>query len=50
VTGRPVREAAATLPPEVVRAAEERGRAREWRATVEELLAELAAEPSEPTK
>ncbi|NLS78164.1 MAG: hypothetical protein GXY76_12985 [Chloroflexi bacterium] len=44
VMGRPVGEAAAALPPEAVRAAEERGRAREWRSTVEELLAELAAE------
>jgi hypothetical protein len=33
--------AAATLPPEVVAAAQERGRARELDATVAELLVEL---------
>jgi hypothetical protein len=41
VFGRHVSGAAATLPPEVVAAAQERGRARDLWATVEELLAEF---------
>ena len=44
VVGREVRAAAETLAPEVRAAAEERGRARDLDATVEELLAELATE------
>jgi predicted ATPase len=39
--GRPIREAAKSLPPEVVAAAQERGRARDWESTAKELLAEL---------
>jgi hypothetical protein len=42
VAGRHIRAAAAALPPEVVAAAGERGRARDLRATAEELLAELS--------
>jgi len=41
VAGRHIAAVAATLPPEVVAAAQERGRARDLDATVEELLAEL---------
>jgi tetratricopeptide (TPR) repeat protein len=41
VAGRHIAEVAATLPPEVVAAAQERGRARDLDATVAELLAEL---------
>lgn len=41
VVGRHIAAAAATLPPEVVLMAQERGRAREVWATVEELLVEL---------
>jgi predicted ATPase len=41
VAGRYIAAVAATLPPEVVAAAQERGRARDLWATVEELLAEL---------
>ena len=40
VVGRPIAEAAESLPPEVVTAAKERGRARDMNATLEELLAE----------
>jgi tetratricopeptide (TPR) repeat protein len=40
VVRRPIAEAAATLPPEVVAAAKERGRARDIQTTLEELLAE----------
>ena len=41
VAGQHIAAAAATLPPEVVTAAQERGRARDLEATVAELLAEL---------
>ena len=41
VAGREIDALAATLPPEVVAAAQERGRARDLWATVEELLGEL---------
>jgi predicted ATPase len=41
VAGKHIAAAATTLPPEVVAAAQERGRARDLWATVEELLAEL---------
>jgi tetratricopeptide (TPR) repeat protein len=41
VFGRHIAAAAATLPPDVVAAAQERGRQRELWATVEELLTEL---------
>jgi hypothetical protein len=41
VAGRHVAAAAASLPPDVVAAAQERGRARDLEATVAELLAEL---------
>jgi predicted ATPase len=40
---RPIAEAAKALPPEVVAAAQERGRVRDWEATVQELIAELSA-------
>jgi hypothetical protein len=43
VIGKPIAEAAATLPSDVARAAEERGQALAWEATVLELLAELGA-------
>jgi hypothetical protein len=39
--GRHIAAVAATLPPEVVAAAQERGRARDLEATVAELLTEL---------
>jgi tetratricopeptide (TPR) repeat protein len=41
VAGREIAVAAASLPPDVVAVAQERGRARDLRATAEELLAEL---------
>jgi tetratricopeptide (TPR) repeat protein len=41
IAGKHIAAAAAALPPEVAAAAEERGRARDLWATVEELLAEL---------
>ena len=41
VAGSHIAAVAATLPPEVVAAAQERGRARGLEATVAELLAEL---------
>lgn len=41
VCGRPIAAAAASLPPEVVQAAQERGRAREWLATFKRLQAEF---------
>jgi hypothetical protein len=41
VAGKHIAAVAATLPPEVVAAAQERGRARDLEATVAELLAEL---------
>jgi tetratricopeptide (TPR) repeat protein len=41
VAGREIAAAAATLPPDVVAAAQERGRARDLWVTMEELLAEL---------
>jgi predicted ATPase len=40
VVGRPIAEAAATLPPEVVVAAKERGRTRDVQATLKELIEE----------
>ena len=40
VVGKPIAEAAASLPPDVVAAARERGRARDMQATLEELIAE----------
>jgi hypothetical protein len=40
VVGKPIAEAAARLPPDVVAAARERGRARDIQATLEELIAE----------
>jgi len=43
VFGRPIAAAAASLPPEAIRAAQERGRARDPQATAKELLAELEA-------
>jgi predicted ATPase/DNA-binding SARP family transcriptional activator len=45
VVGRHIAAAAATLPPDVVAAAQERGRARDLAATVAELLAELGSQP-----
>ena len=49
VFGRHIEAVAATLPPEAVEAARERGRARDLDATVKELLAELSAwEPQCP--
>ena len=39
--GKHIAAVAATLPPEVVMAAQERGRARDLKATVAELLEEL---------
>jgi hypothetical protein len=47
VAGRRIAALAATLPPDVVAAAQERGRARELWATVNELLVELG-EQQEP--
>jgi tetratricopeptide (TPR) repeat protein len=47
VAGRYIAEAAATLPPEVVAAAQERGRARDIDATVAELLAEFEERASQ---
>ena len=44
VAGKHIAAAATTLPPEVVAAAQERGRARDLEATVKELLAELEAD------
>jgi hypothetical protein len=41
VAGKQIAAVAATLPPDVVAAAQERGRARDLEATVAELLAEL---------
>ena len=41
VAGRHIAAVAATLPPDVVTAAQERGRARDLEATVAELLVEL---------
>jgi len=41
IAGREISALAATLPPDVVAAAQERGRARDLQATVEELLDEL---------
>ena len=41
VAGRHIAAVAASLPPEVVAAAQERGRARDLWATAEELLAEF---------
>jgi hypothetical protein len=47
IAGRRVAAAAEALPPEVVAAAQERGRAREVWATVEELLVEFEEDPSD---
>lgn len=47
VVGKHIAAAAATLPPEVTAAAQERGRARDLWATVEELLTELEEMESE---
>ena len=44
VAGKHIAAAAATLPPDVVAAAEERGRARDLWATAQELLEELESE------
>ena len=44
VVGKQIAAVAATLPPEVVAAAQERGRARDLRETAEELLEELCTE------
>jgi predicted ATPase/DNA-binding SARP family transcriptional activator len=44
IAGRHIAAAAATLPPETVAAAQARGRARDLKATVAELLAELGGE------
>ena len=41
IAGKQIAAVAATLPPEVVAAARERGRARDLEATVAELLVEL---------
>jgi tetratricopeptide (TPR) repeat protein len=48
VAGRTIAAAAEALPPEVVAAAEARGRARDLWAAVEELLAELEGAEGEP--
>jgi predicted ATPase/DNA-binding SARP family transcriptional activator len=48
MAGNHVAAAAASLSPEIVAAAQERGRARDLWATVEELLAELEGMESEP--
>jgi hypothetical protein len=40
--GRHIAAIAATLPPDVIKAAQERGQARDLEATVEELLAEFS--------
>ena len=45
VAGKHIAAAAETLPPEVVAAAQERGRARDLWATVEEVLEELGPDP-----
>jgi hypothetical protein len=47
VAGRHIAAAAATLSPDVVAAAQERGRARDLDATVKELLAELGKESTD---
>jgi len=46
MAGKHIATLAATLPPEVVAAVQERGRARDLQATIAELLAELEARPS----
>ena len=46
VAGREIAAAAEALPPEAVARAQERGRARDLWATVEELLGELGGAPS----
>ena len=48
VFGRQIDAIAASLPPEVVAAARERGRARDLHATVAELLAELCGSNHAP--
>jgi tetratricopeptide (TPR) repeat protein len=48
LAGQRITELAASLPPHVVAAAQERGRARDLWATAEELLAELEGEISAP--
>jgi tetratricopeptide (TPR) repeat protein len=50
VAGRHIAEAAAALPPDVVAAAQERGRARDLEATAAELLAEFGARASQMTE
>ena len=45
VAGKHIAAAAETLPPDVVAAAQERGRARDLWATVEEVLEELTKDP-----
>jgi tetratricopeptide (TPR) repeat protein len=45
ITGKHIAAAGATLPPEVVAAAQARGRARDLEATIAELLVELEAVP-----
>ena len=47
VCGKPIAAVAATLPPEVVAAAQERGRARDLWVTAQELLEELEAQFAE---
>jgi hypothetical protein len=44
IAGKHIAAAATILPPDVVAAAQERGRARDLWATMEELLAELEAD------
>ena len=44
VAGKPIAAVADTLPPDVVAAAQERGRARDFDATITELLHELEAQ------
>ena len=47
VFGAEIAAAAAALPPEVVAAARERGRARDLDATIAELIAEFEDEPAD---
>jgi hypothetical protein len=47
VVGKQIADVAATLPPEVVTAAQERGRARDLRETAQELLEELGRSGAE---
>jgi predicted ATPase len=50
VFGAEIAAAAAVLPPDLVAAAQERGRARDLDATIAELIAEFEDEPAEPLK